>query len=142
MSHPPEHHGDLPAQARSLATLVSLAVLLFLLACAGQWLMRPGTHQPEPSTPIRGRIAINQAPPATLMLLPGVGPVTAERLVTHRREAGPLEKPEALEAIRGIGPVRRQRIAARVTFTRDHAGPAGVLLKTGRTRGATGESNQ
>ncbi|GIU92288.1 MAG: competence protein ComEA [Acidimicrobiia bacterium] len=50
-----------------------------------------------------GRIAVNRATAEELERLPGVGPVLASRIVSHREENGPFRTPEDLLAVPGIG---------------------------------------
>jgi competence protein ComEA len=47
---------------------------------------------------------LNRASSHELESLPGVGPVLAGRIVTHRARHGPFRRPEELMAVRGIGP--------------------------------------
>lgn len=47
-------------------------------------------------------ININTASAAELDTLSGIGPVLAERIVTHRQENGPFRRPEHLMMVRGI----------------------------------------
>lgn len=52
---------------------------------------------------LTGKININTAYAPDLMLLPGVGPVMAERIVEYREQKGPFKKPEDLMKVKGIG---------------------------------------
>lgn len=54
-------------------------------------------------------ININTASSAELQAIPGIGPVLAERIVTHRGR-GPFRRPEDLMAVRGIGPKTYQKM--------------------------------
>ena len=47
-----------------------------------------------------------------LELLPGVGEVRARAIVESREEAGPFEKLEDVERVRGVGPATRRGLAA------------------------------
>lgn len=77
----------------------------------GQQLVVPGPRgsTPEgPSAPERpddgpGPIALNSASAAELETLPGVGPVLAERIVTHRESHGDFTQVEDLLDVSGIG---------------------------------------
>jgi len=53
-----------------------------------------------------GPISLSTASAAELERLPGVGPVTAEKIVDHRNEHGPFRSADELTAISGIGPAR------------------------------------
>ena len=52
------------------------------------------------------RISLNAATAAELEALPGVGPVTAQKIVDHRTRHGPFGSVDDLDAIPGIGPAR------------------------------------
>lgn len=53
-----------------------------------------------------GRIDLNRATAAELTALPGIGPVLAERIVSHREEHGGFRSVEDLRAVSGIGEAR------------------------------------
>ena len=56
----------------------------------------------SPSAPVR----LNSAGTEELDSLPGVGPVTAEKIVAYRQQHGPFTSLDGLDAIPGIGPAR------------------------------------
>ena len=72
---------------------------------------------PEPIDP-------NRAGRADWDRLPGIGPRTAIAIVEHRARHGPYRGPEDLLAVRGIGPVRLERLAAWLRWPAGTAGPA------------------
>ena len=51
-------------------------------------------------------VSLSSATAEQLDTLPGVGPVTAQKIVAYRQEHGPFTSVEALDAIPGIGPAR------------------------------------
>lgn len=51
----------------------------------------------------KGKIDVNRADAATLQEVPGIGPVTAERLLSHRQEHGPFTSADDLLDVPGIG---------------------------------------
>jgi competence protein ComEA len=51
----------------------------------------------------KGVVNINSADAAQLALLPRVGPAVAERILEHRKSAGPFKTLEDLMLVRGIG---------------------------------------
>ncbi len=53
-----------------------------------------------------GPVSLSTASAEQLDSLPGVGPVTAQKIVAYRQEHGPFTSVEALDAIPGIGPAR------------------------------------
>lgn len=58
----------------------------------------------DPATGPDGRIDVNQAGAETLQQVPGIGPVTAERLISHREDHGPITAEQQLLDVPGIGP--------------------------------------
>lgn len=50
-----------------------------------------------------GQIDLNAADERTLQLLPGIGPVRAQAIVSWREEHGPFRCPEDLTQVDGIG---------------------------------------
>jgi len=64
------------------------------------------------------RLDPNRASAAQLDRLPGVGPATAQAIVTSRTEEGPFTRPEELTRVRGIGPSLLARIRERLDFSR------------------------
>ena len=51
-------------------------------------------------------MSLNSATAEQLDTLPGVGPVTAQKIVAYREEHGPFTSVDGLDAIPGIGPAR------------------------------------
>ena len=61
------------------------------------------------STPT-GPVHLNSATLEQLDALPGVGPVTAQKIVDYRTEHGAFGSVDALDAIPGIGPARLEQL--------------------------------
>lgn len=63
----------------------------------------PAALGPLNGTAAAGRIRINAATASQLEEIPGVGPVLAARIITHREEFGPFATVEDLLDVPGIG---------------------------------------
>jgi competence protein ComEA len=66
--------------------------------------LRPaaGPGPPAPSAPL----SLSSATPEQLDALPGIGPVTAQKIVAYREQNGPFTSVDELDAIAGIGSKR------------------------------------
>ncbi len=64
-----------------------------------------------PSTPI----SLSSATLEELDELPGVGPITAQKIVDYRSEHGPFGSVDDLDAVPGIGPTRIEQLRDLVT---------------------------
>ena len=92
-------------QRMALATLALLASAPAWLsaACGAAW--RP-TIDDLPVRRAEFQVALNQASPAELCLLPGIGPTLAARIVAGR----PFERVDELLQVRGIGAAKLSAI--------------------------------
>ncbi|MGE3285650.1 MAG: helix-hairpin-helix domain-containing protein [Pseudonocardia sp.] len=77
----------------------------------------PGSAVPEGAGSGPGPIDLNLATAAQLDTLPGVGPVTAERIVEWRTRNGPFRRVEQLREVDGIGERRFAQLRALVTVS-------------------------
>jgi competence protein ComEA len=57
-----------------------------------------------------GPIHLNTATAGELETIPGVGPVTAQRIIDFREQNGPFRAVEELDAVSGIGPKRLEQL--------------------------------
>jgi competence protein ComEA len=89
------------------STLINLAAPLadgeqVLVSAQGGGASAAAAGGGAPSAPVH----LNSAGSDELDGLPGVGPVTAQKIVTYREQHGPFASLEGLDAIPGIGPAR------------------------------------
>jgi len=70
---------------------------------------------PDPSAPPLS-VSLNSATLEALDGLPGVGPVTAQRILDYRSEHGAFASVDELDAVPGIGPTRLEQLRALVTL--------------------------
>jgi len=69
------------------------------------------------SNPVPTRqVDLNTASAARLQQIPGIGPVTAQRIVEYRRKHGPFRTPDDLDAVPGIGAKTIRQIRPYVRF--------------------------
>jgi len=79
----------------------------------------PTTPEPTdrvPSGPAVQRIGINSAGVAELQLLPGIGPVLAQRIVDDRAANGRFGSLNDLQRVKGIGEKTAAKLAALIAF--------------------------
>ena len=60
-------------------------------------------------------MSLSSATIAELDELPGVGPITAQKIVDYRLEHGPFGSVDDLDAVPGIGPTRIEQLRELVT---------------------------
>jgi competence protein ComEA len=108
--------GGLSRQAA--AASVNLAAPL----ADGEQVLVPTLTPDGPDVPAAGGAAspsapvdLNSATVEQLDSLPGVGPVTAQKIVDYRTQHGPFTSVDDLDAIPGIGPARIENLRGLVT---------------------------
>jgi competence protein ComEA len=70
-----------------------------------------GTEAASPgAAPTSGPVHLNTATAEQLDELPGVGPVTAQKIVDYREQHGAFSSVDDLDAIPGIGPARLEQL--------------------------------
>jgi competence protein ComEA len=70
----------------------------------------PGSPQQPPSNPTTGLVNINTASQSELETLSGIGPVTAEKIITYRETNGLFSMIEEIQKVSGIGPATFEKI--------------------------------
>ena len=80
-------------------TLVVGALIMGLMLCALAGTAGAADNAAEASTPID----LNRADVKQLMEIPGIGEVTAQRIVEFREKHGPFGRVEDLLKVKGIG---------------------------------------
>jgi competence protein ComEA len=73
-----------------------------------------GPGRPAAGSGSGGVVDLNRASAAQLEELPGVGPVTAEKILAWRQQHGRFSRPEELQEVDGIGPKTYAQIAPHV----------------------------
>jgi len=63
-----------------------------------------------PNVPISFVVNVNEADWPELSVLPGIGPVLAQRIVASREKDGPFRSVDDLRRVRGIGPITVERL--------------------------------
>jgi competence protein ComEA len=112
---------DAVARAGGLTAKASRAgVNLAALVSDGEQVLVPvggaaAASAASPPGAASGPVSLNSATAEQLDTLPGVGPVTAQKIVQFREQHGPFDSVEGLDAIPGIGPARISELQGLVT---------------------------
>jgi comEA protein len=85
-------------------------ILLLLAAFLALAVSLPAKKKP-PAAPIN----LNTASSEELQQVPGIGPVTAEKILQMRKSYGAFKSVDDLSAIRGIGPKRLEKMRKYLT---------------------------
>lgn len=80
--------------------IVKLVMILMLLSFA---LPRPELFAAPQVAPAQKAVNVNTATQEQLESLPGIGPVSAGRIIEHRDKNGPFKSVEQLVEVKGIG---------------------------------------
>jgi len=119
------------ARTRQLLALATLGLALAIAAGTATAATR--------SSALDGVVNINTASNEELQLLPGVGKVRADAIVTRRQEKGGFKSVDDLREVKGIGNSMLERMRPHVSLTgKTTARPASTGKKTGATSTASG----
>lgn len=88
-----------------------MRILLLLPAFCALAVSLPAKKKP-PAAPVN----LNTATSEELQLVPGIGPVTAEKIVQMRKSYGAFKSVDDLSAIHGIGPKRLEKMREYLTI--------------------------
>jgi competence protein ComEA len=93
---------------------------LIVVSCAGLALLMGGgamaSHPPKKVAQLQkvGRVSVNQADAKVLKKLPGIGAVTAKRIVAYREKHGPFKALKDLVAVRGVSAHKLKQLDKRI----------------------------
>ena len=65
--------------------------------------------------PLESPVNLNTATSEQLQLVPGIGPVTADKILQMRKSYGAFKSVDDLRAVRGIGPKRLEKMRKYLT---------------------------
>jgi competence protein ComEA len=100
--------------ALNLAAPLVDGVQVLVPARAGAGAVSPATTG-SAGKPSAGPVSLSSATVEELDELPGIGPITAEKIVDYRTEHGPFGSVDDLDAVPGIGPARLEQLRELVT---------------------------
>ena len=84
-------------------------LFLVMAICSVSGIMHAQDKSKKPPLPVKP-FDINTATYDQFHSLPGVGPVTAQRILDFRKKSGPFQRVEDLMAVRGISAARLEKI--------------------------------
>lgn len=86
-----------------------MGVVLVLAICPGAVVLGAQDKSKKPPPPLKP-FDINSATYEQIHSLPGIGPVTTQRILDFRKKSGPFQRVEDLMAVRGISAKRLEKI--------------------------------
>ena len=107
------HGADLAAL--NLAAPLVDGVQVLVPSRAVEAAMSPGAAAVGGGAPAASAVSLSSATVEELDELPGVGPITAQKIVDYRAEHGPFASVDDLDAVPGIGPTRIEQLRDLVT---------------------------
>ena len=107
-----KHDADLAAVNLAAPLVDGIQILVPSRAAPGA----AGTGEaPSGEGAVGGTVSLSSATVEELDELPGVGPITAQKIVDYRAEHGPFASVDDLDAVPGIGPTRIEQLRDLVT---------------------------
>lgn len=107
-----KHDADLAAVNLAAPLVDGIQILVPSRAVPGA----AGTGvDPNGEGTVGGTVSLSSATVEELDELPGVGPITAQKIVDYRAEHGPFASVDDLDAVPGIGPTRIEQLRDLVT---------------------------
>ena len=91
-------------------------IMFVLLLCLGMMVGSVSVLAQTPDSAPAEKINLNTASAEQLESLPGIGPVTAKRIVDYRAKVGEFKRIEEIINIQGIGDKKFERIKDRLTL--------------------------
>lgn len=82
--------------------IATVAALALCLVAGGAGAIDKPAKDDKPAK-VEGKVNINEATRAQLMKLSGVGPGTADRIISYRQAHGPFRRAQDLEKVEGVG---------------------------------------
>ena len=107
------HGADLAAL--NLAAPLVDGVQVLVPSQAVEAALSPGAAAAGGETAVASVVSLSSATVEDLDELPGVGPITAQKIVDYRAEHGPFASVDDLDAVPGIGPTRIEQLRDLVT---------------------------
>ena len=107
------HGADLAALNLAAPLVDGVQVLVPSRAVAAA--VSPGAAAVGGGAPAASAVSLSSATVEELDELPGVGPITAQKIVDYRAEHGPFASVDDLDAVPGIGPTRIEQLRDLVT---------------------------
>ena len=95
---------------------VALILLALSIAMPSTFSMAAAEQDTTSSQAITAKININSADQTQLQKVPGIGPVTASKIIAYRNEKGDFTQIDQLTNIKGIGNATLEKMRPYITI--------------------------